>query len=105
MTKSFDQRSCGLSRAYVRAMRICSLLPSATEIVAELGLIDSLVGVSEECAWPPEVRDKPRVTAAKVDSKNLSSAEIDRAVKDSVGEGKSLYTVDAELIDDLRPDI
>jgi iron complex transport system substrate-binding protein len=57
---------------YVPAMRICSLLPSATEIVADLGLIDSLVGVSEECAWPPEVRDKPRVTAAKVDSKNLS---------------------------------
>jgi iron complex transport system substrate-binding protein len=86
-------------------MRICSLLPSATEIVADLGLIDSLVGVSEECAWPPAVRDKPRVTAAKVDSKNLSSAEIDRAVKESVTDGKSLYTVDAELIDELRPDI
>lgn len=86
-------------------MRICSLLPSATEIVADLGLIDSLVGVSEECAWPPEVRSKPRVTAAKVDSKNLSSADIDRAVKDSVGDGKSLYTVDADLIAELQPDI
>ena len=86
-------------------MRICSLLPSATEIVADLGLIDSLVGISEECAWPPEVRSKPRVTAAKVDSKNLSSVEIDRAVKDSVADGKSLYTVDAELIDQLQPDI
>lgn len=86
-------------------MRICSLLPSATEIVADLGLIDSLVGVSEECAWPPDVRSKPRVTAAKVDSRNLSSAEIDRAVKDSVADGKSLYTVDADLIDELEPDI
>jgi iron complex transport system substrate-binding protein len=86
-------------------MRICSLLPSATEIVADLGLIDSLVGVSEECAWPPEVRDKPRVTAAKVDSKNLSSSEIDRAVKESVTGGTSLYTVEAELIAELRPDI
>ena len=55
-------------------MRICSLLPSATEIVVDLGLIDSLVGVSEECAWPPEVKSKPRVTAARVDSANLSSA-------------------------------
>lgn len=86
-------------------MRICSLLPSATEIVADLGLVDSLVGVSEECAWPPEVRSKPRVTAAKVDSASLSSAEIDRAVKDSVAGGKSLYIIDAELIDELRPDI
>src|SRR3954447_26815046 len=86
-------------------MRICSLLPSATEIVADLGLIDALVGVSQECAWPPEVRSKPRVTAARVDSPNLSSAEIDRLVRESVGDGQSLYTVDADLIDELRPDV
>ena len=49
-------------------MRICSLLPSATEIIAQLGLIDSLVGVSEECRWPPEVVGKPIVTAARIDS-------------------------------------
>jgi iron complex transport system substrate-binding protein len=86
-------------------VRICSLLPSATEIVAELGLIDSLVGISEECAWPPEVSAKPRVTAAKIDSARLSSAEIERIVQHSVGDGHSLYTVDAELIDELRPDV
>jgi iron complex transport system substrate-binding protein len=86
-------------------VRICSLLPSATEIVADLGLIDSLVGVSEECAWPPEVGSKPRVTAAKIDSRSLSSAQIDRAVRDSIGDGQSLYTVDADLIDQLRPDV
>src|SRR3954454_12542463 len=86
-------------------MRICSLLPSTTEIVAELGLIDSLVAVSEECAWPPEVRSKPKVTTARVDSARLSSAEIDRAVKDSISDDNSLYTVDAELIEELRPDL
>jgi iron complex transport system substrate-binding protein len=86
-------------------MRVCSLLPSATEIVADLGLIDSLVGISEECAWPPEVNSKPRVTAAKIDSANLSSAEIERVVQGSIGDGHSLYTVDADLIDELRPDI
>jgi len=37
-------------------MRICSLLPSATETVASLGLVESLVAVSEQCDWPPEVR-------------------------------------------------
>src|SRR3954453_13605971 len=86
-------------------MRICSLLPSATEIVADLGLIDSLVAVSEEGAWPPEVKSRPRVTAARVDSANLSSAEIDAVVRESIEDGNSLYTVDADLIDELRPDI
>ena len=37
-------------------MRICSLLPSATEIAAELSLVGSLLGISEECDWPAEVR-------------------------------------------------
>jgi iron complex transport system substrate-binding protein len=86
-------------------MRVCSLLPSATEIVADLGLIDSLVAVSEECAWPPEVRSKPRVTAARIDSANLTSSEIDQAVRSSIEDGRSLYTVDADLIDELEPDI
>jgi iron complex transport system substrate-binding protein len=86
-------------------VRICSLLPSATEIVADLGLVDALVGISEECAWPPEVGSKPRVTAAKLDSVNLTSAEIERIVQASVGDGHSLYTVDAALIDELRPDV
>jgi iron complex transport system substrate-binding protein len=51
------------------------------------------------------VRSKPRVTAAQVDSAALSSAEIDRVVRESVGDGQSLYAVDAELLDELRPDV
>lgn len=86
-------------------MRICSFLPSATEIIAELGLIDSLVGVSEECRWPPEVVGKPVVTAARIDPASLSSLEIDEAVRSSVGEGRSLYVVDAELVAELAPDL
>jgi iron complex transport system substrate-binding protein len=86
-------------------MRICSLLPSATEMIADLGLLDALVGVSEECKWPTSVVGKPIVTAAKVDPSQLSSIEIDRAVRESVRDGRSLYTVDAELMDALRPDL
>jgi iron complex transport system substrate-binding protein len=86
-------------------MRICSFLPSATEMIAELGLIDSLVGVSEECRWPPEVIGKPIVTAARIDPADLSSLEIDHAVRASVREGRSLYMVDAELIAALAPDL
>jgi iron complex transport system substrate-binding protein len=86
-------------------MRICSFLPSATEIVAELGFVDSLVGVSEECRWPPGVVGKPVVTAARIDPLRLSSLEIDEAVRASVHDGRSLYAVDAELIAELAPDL
>jgi iron complex transport system substrate-binding protein len=86
-------------------MRICSLLPSATEIVADLGLAKSLVGVSEECDWPPEVRGLPVVTTSRVDTTRLSSFEIDEAVRAAVAEGRSMYAIDGELLDTLRPDV
>lgn len=80
-------------------------MPSATEMIADLGLIDSLVGVSEECRWPPEVIGKPVVTAARLDPSALTSLEIDSAVRESVGDGRSLYSVDADLIAALAPDL
>jgi iron complex transport system substrate-binding protein len=86
-------------------MRICSFLPSATEIIAELGLIDSLVGVSDECRWPPDVVRKPVVTAARIDPASMSSLAIDEAVRASVRDGRSLYSVDAGLIEALAPDL
>src|SRR5581483_110404 len=86
-------------------MRICSFLPSATEIVAELGLLSSLVGVSQECRWPAEVVGLPVVTAARVDPSELSSLEIDEAVRAALHEGRSLYAVDADLVADLAPDV
>jgi iron complex transport system substrate-binding protein len=86
-------------------VRICSFLPSATEIIAELGLIDSLVGVSEECRWPPGVVGLPVVTAARIDPSELSSLEIDEVVRAALRDGRSLYTVDAELVAELSPDV
>jgi iron complex transport system substrate-binding protein len=86
-------------------MRICSLLPSASEIIAELGHADSLVGVSDECRWPAGIVGKPVVTAARIDASALTSREIDSAVRASLEEGGSLYAVDATLIEELRPDL
>jgi iron complex transport system substrate-binding protein len=86
-------------------MRICSLLPSATEMIADLGFTDALVGVSDECRWPPEVVGKPVVTAAKVDASKLTSLEIDEVVRASVADGGTLYTVDADLMRTLAPDL
>jgi iron complex transport system substrate-binding protein len=85
-------------------MRVVSLLPSATEIVAALGLTGSLVGRSQECDWPPEVRELPVVTAARIDSETLGGAEIDAAVRAAVADGRSLYALDADLVERLAPD-
>src|SRR5919109_2134715 len=86
-------------------MRICSLLPSATEIVCHLGLADSLVGVSEECDWPAEVRTLPVVTASRVDATAMTSAQIDAAVREAVTGGASLYALDESLLAELAPDV
>jgi iron complex transport system substrate-binding protein len=74
-------------------------------MIADLGLADSLVGVSDECRWPPEVIGKPVVTAARIDPSLLTSLEIDVAVRESVRDGRSLYSVDAGLIEALAPDL
>jgi iron complex transport system substrate-binding protein len=84
---------------------ICSLLPSATEIVAALGQLDRLVGRSAECDFPPTVSRLPVVTAARIDTANLTSAAIDAAVREALIDGRSLYAVDADLISRLAPDL
>lgn len=86
-------------------MRIVSLLPSATEIVADLGLAGSLVGRSEECDYPPEIQALPIVSASRVDTSVLAGAAIDRAVRDALADGTSLYAVDADLLERLAPDV
>ncbi len=86
-------------------MRIVSFLPSATDIIAELGLLDSLVGISDDCNWPPEVVAKPLVARTRIDADGLSAAEVDRLVSESASESHSLYAVDAELMDELAPDL
>jgi iron complex transport system substrate-binding protein len=86
-------------------MRICSLLPSATEIVGALGLADSLVGVSEECDWPPRVRGLPVVSASRVDTRRISGAKIEHQVRAALSDGRPLYALDAELLESLKPDL
>jgi iron complex transport system substrate-binding protein len=82
-----------------------SLLPSATEIICDLGLRDSLVGRSEECNWPPDVASLPIVSVARVDSLRLDGRSIDEAVRSAVGSGEQLYTIDEEVLRALKPDV
>src|SRR5947199_440221 len=86
-------------------MRICSLLPSATEILAALGLAEPLVGISEARDWPPEVRGLPVVTASRVEPTRLTSLEIERVVREAVGDGRPLYAIDRALLETLQPDL
>jgi iron complex transport system substrate-binding protein len=85
-------------------MRVVSLLPGATEIVAALGAGGFLVGVSHECDYPPEVGALPRVTRSSIDAA-APSAAIDRAVAAAKRAGASAVTVDVALVARLRPDV
>ncbi|MEU4231581.1 cobalamin-binding protein [Nonomuraea sp. NPDC026600] len=87
-------------------MRIVSLLPAATDIVAVLGLGGDLVGRTHECDWPPAVVEAvPVVTAAEFAADRMSSREISDAVGGAAHQGSSLYTLDVERLADLAPDV
>jgi iron complex transport system substrate-binding protein len=84
-------------------MRVVSLFPAATEIVAAIGAADRLVGVSHECDWPPEaVRGRPRVTRTWIDS-GLPSGAIDRQV--SRAGSRPPIELDVDALRRARPDL
>lgn len=85
-------------------MRIVSLLASATEIVCALGAGEMLVGRSHECDNPDWVRRLPPCSAPAFDV-SVSSGEIDAEVRRRLRARQPLYQLDAELIDELRPDL
>jgi iron complex transport system substrate-binding protein len=85
-------------------MRIVSLLPSATEILFALGLGSEVVGVSHECDFPPQARTKRVVIHSRLPH-DATPAEIDRLVREYVGRGESLYSVDTEALAELEPDL
>jgi len=85
-------------------MRICSLLPSATEILYALGLGDSVLGVSHECDFPAEAARKPHLIQPRLNL-DVTPAEMDRQVSELIARGESIYLVDAELLKSLSPDL
>ncbi|HLQ63659.1 MAG TPA: cobalamin-binding protein [bacterium] len=85
-------------------MRIVSLLPSATEIVCALGLTDSLVGISHDCDYPPEISGKAVLSEAIVTT-NLPSGVIDATIRGHLHKGKSVYHLDERQLTSLQPDL
>jgi len=86
-------------------LRIYSFIPSATEMVYALGLGDQLCGVTHECDYPPEAREKPVAVRSMVDTSRLSQREIDDTVVESMAHGHGLYTIDKRLLREVLPDV
>ena len=86
-------------------MRLVSLLPSATEIVYALGLGEDLVGVTFECDEPPEARSEKTVVVGGRDTSGMTPGEIDDYVRAQMAAGADLYTLHAEALADLRPEL
>ena len=73
--------------------RIVSFLPSATEILYQLGAGDQLVGVTHECDFPAEAKSKPRVIHSSFDPHIMNSKEIDAQVVKLMQSGGDIYLV------------
>ncbi|WP_250035305.1 cobalamin-binding protein [Paractinoplanes maris] len=86
-------------------MRLVSLLPSATEIVYALGLGDDLVGVTFECDEPPSARAEKTVVVGGKDTSGLTPGQIDAYVRGRLAEGGDLYTLHADALAGLAPDL
>jgi len=86
-------------------MRICSLIPGATEVIAALDLADRLVGISHECDFPASVRDVPVMIEPMVGKDGGSGKEIDRQVKELVASGQRLYRLNEDAFCRACPDL
>ena len=87
-------------------MRSCSFLPSATEIVYNLGLDDNLYGVTHECDYPPAARNKPHVVRSVfTEGEQPSSAEINGIIAERLAQGLGIYEIDEEVLQAAQPDL
>ena len=85
--------------------RIVSLLPSATELLYELGAENLLYGVTHECKYPKEAKTKPLVISSVIDSDSLSSKEIDTKTCQLLAEGKEIFTLNEKNMIEANPDL
>ncbi len=90
---------------FVAAKRIVSFLPSATELVYELGAGDDLVGVTHECLYPEQAKSKPRVIDSVFDPQKMSSLQINEKVSELAQSGKGIFIVHEANLKRANPDL
>tara|TARA_Y100000815_G_scaffold116934_1_gene105566 strand:- start:172 stop:459 length:288 start_codon:yes stop_codon:yes gene_type:complete len=86
-------------------MRICSFLPSATEIIYALGLEDQLYGVTHECDFPSEAKDKPWVVHSVFEGTEPTSGEISKVISERLEQGLGIYDINQSVLKDAQPDL
>ena len=86
-------------------MKICSLLPSGTEILYALGLGDQIIGVTDLCLYPPEVREKPVVCRSRIDVDSMTSQQVEAMMRRILEAGESPYELDGDWIASNSPDV
>ena len=86
-------------------MRICSFLPSATEIVYSLGLQEQLYGVTFECDYPPDAKTKPVVVRSVFDGTEPTSGEISQVISQRLEQGLGIYDIDQPVLLAAEPDL
>lgn len=92
-------------RSSLDRVRIVSLLPSATEIVAELGLADELLGITFECRWPAGIETGREVVVTGLDTHGLDPAAIDALVRDTLATTGNLYSLQEERFRACDPEL
>jgi iron complex transport system substrate-binding protein len=85
--------------------RIISFLPSATEILYELGVDSQIIGVTHECNYPLQAKTKPRVINSAFDGSTMSSKEIDDKIVELFRNGQNIYIINDDVLKESRPDI
>ncbi len=85
--------------------RIISFLPSATELIYELGAQEKLFGVTHECNYPSEATSKPKVIESVFQPEKMSSKEIDEKICDLSEKGEDIYKLVTQNVSDAKPDL
>ena len=89
----------------MKVKRIVSFLPSATELIYELGAQDRLFGVTHECDYPSDASNKPRVIESIFEPEKMSSQEIDDKICELSERGEEIYKLITENVSNAKPDL
>lgn len=85
--------------------RIVSFLPSATEVLYQIGAGDRIFGVTHECKFPESAKRKPKVINSSFDPAKMNSKEIDNKIVELMQSGREIYVIDDRILKEAKPDL